>query len=263
MLGAGVAGFGRCGDAPTWRLAWADEFEGAAGDAPDPARWRYDIGIGPNSDGWGNWQQEFDTARPENVSLDGDGHLVITARRESYQGASYTSARLLTKGLYQPRYGRVEARIRMPLGQGLWPAFWMLGAGSDTVGWPGCGEVDIVEYRGDRPRRISGALHGPGYSGANPVTASYDLPSGPGFDEDFHLFALEWEPELIAWEVDGQVWQAATPARVPGKPWVFDQPFFLLLNLAVGGGYCGAVDGTASFPQQLVVDYVRVYERTN
>jgi beta-glucanase (GH16 family) len=261
LLGLGLAAFGSCGSEPTWTLVWNDEFDGSAGQAPDPARWRYDVGTGPESNGWGNGQQEFDTARPENVSLDGAGNLVITALKEEYQGMSYTSARLVTQDLFATTYGRFEARMKMPVGQGLWPAFWLLGANVDTVGWPACGEIDVVEYRGQEPRRITGSLHGPGYSGARPITSSYDLPGVASFDQDFHVFAVEWGPDLVTWEVDGVTWQGATPQLVPkGGTWVFAHPFFLILNLAVGGTYVGVVDGTATFPQRLVVDYVRVYK---
>jgi beta-glucanase (GH16 family) len=249
-----------CGSNVKTTLVWSDEFEGAAGDPPDLARWRYDVGTGPLSDGWGNGQQEFDTARPENVSLDGKGNLAITALHESYLGMSYTSARILTQGLFSQRYGRFEARMRLPSGQGLWPAFWMLGDNVGSDGWPQCGELDIMEYRGQQPLRITGSLHGPGYSGATPITAHHDLAGTDGFNKDFHVFAVEWEPDLVSWEVDGETWQVATPARMPaGGTWVFDHPFFVILNLAVGGTYVGVVDGTATFPQQLLVDYVRAY----
>jgi beta-glucanase (GH16 family) len=262
LLGLGLTAFGSCGSEPGWTLVWNDEFNGLAGQPPDPSRWRFDVGTGPRSDGWGNGQQEFDTARPQNVALDGAGNLVITALKEDYQGMSYTSARLVTKDLFATTYGRFEARMKMPVGQGLWPAFWLLGANVDTVGWPACGEIDIVEYRGQERRRVTGSLHGPGYSGDKPLTSSYDLPGTAGFDQDFHVFAVEWEPDLVTWEVDGVTWQGATLRRLPaGAPWVFDHPFFAILNLAVGGTYVGVVDGTATFPQQLVVDYVRVYER--
>jgi beta-glucanase (GH16 family) len=263
-MAGGVGGFGRCGPAENpWHIVWQDEFEGSELQAPDPTRWRFDVGTGPNNDGWGNGQQEFDTARPENVSLDGNGHLRITALKENYLGLGYTSGRILTKGLLSMAYGRFEARMKLPSGQGLWPAFWMMGANIDTSPWPACGEIDVMEYRGQEPRRITGSLHGPGYFGATPITGDYTLPVGsPGFDGDFHVFAVEWEPDLVTWEVDGVVWQVATPQRMPaGGTWVFDHPFFMILNLAVGGSYVGVVDGTATFPQTLLVDYVRVYER--
>jgi beta-glucanase (GH16 family) len=263
VMALGLGGFGRCSPAEDpWQVVWQDEFDGAAAQAPDPARWRFDVGTGPNGDGWGNGQEEFDTARPENVSLDGQGRLAITARKEPFQGMAYTSGRITTKGLMAKTYGRIEARMKLPRGQGLWPAFWMLGADIDRNPWPAAGEIDIMEYRGQEPRRITGSLHGPGYFGGNPLTGDYTLPPGPGFDEGFHVYAVEWEPDLITWEVDGVTWQVATPGRVPaGGTWVFDKPFFLILNLAVGGTYVGVVDGTATFPQTLLVDYVRVYER--
>lgn len=259
LLVIGTAGFGRCGDEPRWRLTWADEFDGAAGQSPDPARWAFDVGTGAN--GWGNKQLEYDTARPENASLDGASNLVITARRESYSGSAYTSARLHTKGLFAQRHGRFEARIKLPRGQGLWPAFWMLGANIDGVGWPACGEIDVMEYRGQEPGVVTGTVHGPGYSGTNPITASFTLPGGAGFDETFHVFAVEWTPDWIAWELDGKVWQVVVPgARPAGTAWPFDQPFSILLNMAVGGNYVGPPDPSV-FPQTMLVDWVRVYEK--
>jgi beta-glucanase (GH16 family) len=261
LLAMGVAGFGRCEEETTWRLTWSDEFDGPAGQSPDPARWGFDIGTGV--DGWGNQQLEYDTDRPENASLDGAGNLAITARRESYQGSEYTSARMLTQGLFTQRYGRFEARIRLPRGQGVWPAFWLLGDDVDTNVWPACGEIDIMEYRGQEPQRVTGSLHGPGYSGGGAVTGARDLPGGAGFDEDFHVFAIEWTPDWIAWELDGAVWQVVVPKGLPaGGTWVFDHPFFVLLNVAVGGNYVGPPD-PAVFPQTMLVDYVRVYEQAD
>jgi len=263
-LGIVLAGFGRCGGAApdAWELTWSDEFEGPAGQSPDPGRWTFDVGTGRN--GWGNGQLEYDTARPENASLDGQGRLVITSRKESYLGSEYTSARLLTKGLFAQRYGRFEARMKLPRGRGLWPAFWMLGANFDTVEWPQCGEIDVMEYRGQEPSRVTGTIHGPGYSGGGGITGSIDLPAGAAFDQDFHLFAVEWTPDWVAWELDGEVWQVVTAGAIPaGAAWVFDQPFFLLLNVAVGGTYVGAPD-PAIFPPEgipTVIDYVRVYRK--
>lgn len=258
LLGASVAGFGRCGPDDTWRLAWADEFDGAAGQSPDEARWTFDVGTGAN--GWGNAQLEYDTARPENAALDGQGHLVITSRKEAYQGSQYTSARLLTKGRFSQRYGRFEARVQLPRGQGLWPAFWLLGADVDAVGWPACGEIDVMEYRGQDPTRVTGSLHGPGYSGGGAITGSQALAGGAGFDADFHVFGLEWSPDWIAWTLDGAVWQVVTPSSLPaGARWAFDHPFFILLNVAVGGNYVGAADPSV-LPAQTLVDWVRVYE---
>jgi beta-glucanase (GH16 family) len=259
-LALGLSAFGRCGTSePKWRLVWSDEFTGDAGTPPKVENWSFDVGTGVG--GWGNLQQEYDTARPENASLDGHGNLAITALKESYLGSQYTSARLLTKGLFQQAYGRFEARIKLPKGQGVWPAFWLLGADVDTNTWPACGEIDIMEYRGQEPQRVTGSLHGPGYSGNKAITASQDLAGGATFDKAFHVFAVEWTPDWIAWELDGAVWQVVVPKGIPaGGSWVFDHPFFAILNVAVGGYYVGDPN-PADFPQTMLVDYVRVYER--
>jgi beta-glucanase (GH16 family) len=217
--------------------------------------------VGTGIGGWGNNQWEYDTARPENASMDGLGNLVITSIRENYQGKPYTSARLKTQGLFDQAYGRFEARMKLPVGQGLWPAFWMLGNDIDVNGWPACGEIDVMEYRGQEPQRVTGSLHGPGYSGGSAITGSRDLSGGAGFNDDFHVFALEWTPDWVAWELDGVTWQVVVPKGIPkGGTWVFDHPFFILLNVAVGGNYVGAPDPSV-FPQTTLVDYVRVYEQ--
>ena len=240
-----------------YTLVWEDQFDGQAGESPDPANWTYDVGNGDN--GWGNAQLEFDTARQENVSLDGSGNLRITAREESYNGFDYTSARIKTQGLFSQQYGRFEARIKLPIGQGIWPAFWLLGNGIDTVGWPQCGEIDIMEYRGQEPNVVHGSLHGPGYSGGGAVTGRFTLP-GAGFDQGFHVFAVEWEPESITWLVNDVVYQRRTPDDLPGGTgWVFDHPFFIILNVAVGGNFVGDPDASTVFPQTMLVDWVRVY----
>jgi len=260
VLALGLTGFGRCGS--SWKLAWQDEFEGASGQAPNPAIWSADVGTGPSQDGWGNLQLEYDTDFPGNVSLDGDGHLVLTARQEAYQGSAYTSARLLTKGKRHQTRGRIEASIKLPAGQGIWPAFWLLGASIDRVGWPTCGEIDVMESKGQAPRTVYGTLHGPGYSGDGSIGGSYTLEGAAGFDQAFHLFAVEWDEGQIAWEVDGDVYHVVRRGDLPsGTAWVFDEPFFVLLNLAVGGRYVGAPDASTVFPQHLVVDYLRVLER--
>lgn len=241
-----------------WVLTMADEFEGAEGTRPDPAIWTYDIG----GSGWGNGQLEYDTNRVENVSLDGQGNLRITARRESYQGRDYTSGRIKTRGLFEQKYGRFEARIKLPRGQGIWPAFWMLGANVDAVGWPQSGEIDIMEFRGQQPAVIHGTIHGPGYSGASPIGSSFRLADGETFTEDFHVFAVDWDPGQIRFRVDSEVYQIITTSAVSDRGnWVFDQPFFMLLNVAVGGGFVGPVSPTTPFPAEMLVDYVRVYER--
>jgi beta-glucanase (GH16 family) len=254
---------------PSWNLAWQDEFDGPAGAPPDPAYWVHDVGGG----GWGNAQLEFDTARPENASLDGEGHLAIIARKESYQGRDYTSARINTRGRFEQSLGRWEARIRLPVGQGLWPAFWMLGASYTEVGWPACGEIDIMEQRGQEPGVVHGSLHATGYSGGGAITAPYVCTVPPTcaappcaplcpFNEDFHVFAVEVEASRIAFEVDGAVYHEVKRERLPpGAAWPFEHPFFVLLDVAVGGSFVGAPDVTTVFPQTMLVDYVRYYQQ--
>ena len=235
-----------------WELVWQDEFEGPAGTPPAPERWKHDVG----GEGWGNAQLEFNTNRPENASLDGEGNLVITARKERYGTNDYTSARINTSGRFDRAYGRYEARIQLPVGRGIWPAFWLLGSDIGSVGWPDCGEIDIMEYRGQLPSIVRGSLHGPGYSGGDNVGAEH-VAAGVRLNEDFHVYAVEWEPNRIRWQLDGVTFFEATPAQLPaGKRWVFDHPHFIILNLAVGGHFVGPVDRTTVFPQQMKVDYV-------
>lgn len=236
-----------------WTLVWQDEFDGAAGTPPDPGRWQHDIGTD-----WGNAQLEYDTDRPENASLDGAGHLAITARAEPYLGQNYTSARITTEGRFELTYGRVEARIKLPVGQGIWPAFWLLGANLDTVGWPASGEIDIMEYRGQEPTVNHGTLHGPGYSGAGGITQRLELPRGR-FDTDFHVFAIEWAADRVDWFVDDSLYHSVQSTEVPGA-WAFDHPFYIILNVAVGGGWVGPPNAFTTFPQTMLIDWVRVYE---
>lgn len=255
----GSAGCGRESPARThdpsaWTLIWQDEFDGPAGQSPNSSRWSFDIGTG-----WGNEQLEYDTDRPANVSIDGDGHLAITARRESYLGQQYTSGRIKTQGRFEQKYGRFEARIRLPEGQGIWPAFWLLGANFGQVGWPRCGEIDIMEYRGQERTIVHGSLHGPGFSGARALTRPFRL-TGGRFNDDFHLFAVEWTEDGITWSVDSTRYQTVTPDNLPRNgTWVFDHSFFIILNVAVGGNYVGPPDATTTFPQTMLVDWVRVY----
>ncbi|HEX2618735.1 MAG TPA: glycoside hydrolase family 16 protein [Phototrophicaceae bacterium] len=234
----------------SWTLVWADEFE-------DPeinlANWTYDIGAG----GWGNGELEYYTDRPENARIE-NGELIIEAREEAYEGSDYTSARLKTQGLQFWTHGRIEARIKLPYGQGIWPAFWTLGTDIDEVSWPDCGEIDIMEFIGRLPNDIFGTIHGPGYADAG-VGGSITLDQ-PASD-DYHNFAIEWTADQIRWYVDDVEYFSATPADVPGD-WVFDHDFFLLLNVAVGGEWPGDPDGTTVFPQQMKVQYVRVYQAT-
>ena len=246
----------------SWVLSWSDEFTGANGSAPDSAKWGYDLGGG----GWGNNELETYTARTQNAQVL-DGNLVITAIQETYTGSdgitrNYTSARLKTKGLFSQTYGRFEARIKIPAGQGLWPAFWMLGNDIDANPWPTCGEIDIMENIGRLPATIYGTIHGPGYSGGSGITANTGLATGK-FADAFHVYAVEWEGTTIRFYMDDVLYATRTSADIPaGTVWVFDHPFFLILNVAVGGNWPGAPDGTATFPQKMLVDYVRVYKRS-
>lgn len=247
--------------AQTWTLTWADEFDGAVNSPPDAKKWGYDIG----GNGWGNNELQTYTNRTQNAYLDGEGNLIIKVIKETFTGTdgitrNYTSARLLTRGKFEQRYGRFEARLKVPFGQGIWPAFWMLGNNIDTVSWPACGEIDIMEHIGKAPSVNHGTLHGPGYSGGNPLTGIYTLPNGQKFTDEFHSFAVEWEPGAIRFYVDGNLYHTKTPANVPsGSRWVFDHPFFMILNVAVGGNFPGNPDDSTTFPQTLIVDYVRVY----
>jgi len=251
---------GHSASAQNYTLRWSDEFDGEAGRVPDQSKWNYDVG----GNGWGNNELETYTRRSDNAFLDGNGHLIIKLIKETFTGQDgirrdYTSARLLTKDKFTQRYGRIEARLKLPFGQGIWPAFWMLGANSGEVGWPACGEIDIMENIGREPGVVHGSLHGPGYSGGSPLTGTYTLPAGQKFADDFHIFAVEWEPAAIRFFVDDTLYQTKTPLDASGKRWVFDHPFFIILNVAVGGNFPGSPDDTTTFPQTMTVDYVRVY----
>ena len=245
-----------------WSLTWSDEFRGPSGSAVDSAKWSFETGGG----GWGNNELETYTSRTANAELQ-DGALVIRVLKEPLTGSdnitrNYTSARLVTRNKFTQTYGRFEARLKVPYGQGIWPAFWMLGNDLESAGWPKCGEIDIMENIGREPATVHGTLHGPGYSGANGVTASYTLPLSRKFSDDYHIFAVEWEPNVIRFYVDKRLYKTQTPADLPpGKAWVFNHPFFLVLNVAVGGNFPGNPDGTTVFPQLMRVDYVRVYQR--
>ncbi len=243
---------------PAWQLVWSDEFNSPDGSPVDSGKWVMETG---NSNGWGNRELEYYTNRTENARTE-NGMLVITAIKEPYAGFSYTSARLKTQGKFSQTCGRFEARMKLPFGQGLWPAFWSLGNDFPTLGWPACGELDFMEHIGKEPSTVHGTIHGPGYSGDRGIGAAYTLPGGRRFSDDFHVFAVEWEPQAIRWYVDGVLYQTRTPADLPsGTKWVFDHPFFILLNLAVGGNWPGNPDDTTVFPQKMLVDYVRVYKK--
>jgi beta-glucanase (GH16 family) len=234
-------------------LVMSDEFN--VDGAPNPNLWSYNIGTGSN--GWGNNELQYYTNRPENIKVE-NGMLKITARREQYMGEAFTSARIVTKGKFETKYGRIEARIKLPRGKGLWPAFWMLGSNSDTAIWPQCGEIDIMEYLGSSPTKVFGTVHGPGYSGGNAITKTYALPNSR-FDTDFHVFGVEWDENYINFYVDDVLYNQITPSEVTGD-WVFNNPFYIILNMAVGGNYPGAPNSETPFPQEMLVDYVRVYQ---
>ena len=244
--------------APT--AAFTENFDGPAGGAVDGGRWGYETGDNVN-----NHERQYYTDGTKNAALDGQGNLVITARKENpanyscwYGRCEYTSARLSTPRTFTTAYGHVESRMKLPRGQGMWPAFWMLGNDIGSAGWPNCGEIDVMENVGYEPSTVHGTIHGPGYSGSGGIGAGYTLPGGAKFADAFHTFAVDWSPNKITWSVDGKVYQTRTPADLGGNRWVFDHRFYLILNLAVGGYWPGDPDGSTTFPQQLVVDYVRV-----
>jgi len=236
-------------------LVWGDEFSGPKGAAPDFAKWAYDIGTGEK--GWGNNELEFYS--PDQVSLDGKGRLAIRAVKTG--PSSWLSARIKSQGKFEMRYGRVEARIRLPQGRGVWPAFWMLGADISSVGWPACGEIDIMESIGREGAVVHSTVHGPGYAGAKGITSAFSPGKAGTFSRRFHIFRADWSPTYIQFYVDGRPFFRVTPAQLPaGANWVFDHPFFLILNLAVGGDWPGNPDGSTVFPQTMLVDWVRVWQ---
>jgi beta-glucanase (GH16 family) len=252
--------------AQEWKRVWGDEFGGPRGGAVDAGKWVVETG----GEGWGNNELEYYTLGADNAATDGEGHLVINAVREEpspkyrcwYGPCRYTSARLKTRGKFEQAYGRFEARLKIPRGQGVWPAFWLLGADIDTAHWPHCGEIDIMENIGREPSLVHGTIHGPGYSGDKGLGASYALPGGAAFADDYHLYAVEWEPKEIRWYVDNRLYETKRPSDLPpGAKWVYDHPFFIILNLAIGGKWPGDPDSTTAFPQRMSVDYVRVYRR--
>ena len=241
-------------------LVWSDDFNAPNGSPVDSSKWVLETG----GNGWGNQELEYYTARPQNA-FQQDGNLVIKVLEEKYTGPdgvtrNYTSARLKTQGKFAQKYGRFEARIKIPYGQGIWPAFWMLGDDIEKKGWPKCGEIDIMENIGKEPAIVHGTIHGPGYSGDKGIGAPFELPAGQSFADDFHIFAVEWEPKAIRFYVDDHLYTTRTPADLPhGAKWVYKHPSFILLNVAVGGGWPGNPDSSTIFPQTMLVDYVRVY----
>ncbi|MGA5301949.1 family 16 glycosylhydrolase [Nucisporomicrobium flavum] len=242
-------------DAAIGGITWSDEFNGSAGSSIDPAKWKFDIG----GSGWGNDERQYYTNSTSNVSMDGQGHLAITARKENpagyqchYGTCQYTSGRILTADKFSQTYGRFEASIKIPRGQGIWPAFWMLGGNS----WPNTGEIDIMENVGKAPNTVYGTVHGPGYSGAEGIGGNRTL--GSPLADGFHNYRVDWSPNLIVWYLDGSEYFRVTPSNLGGDQWVFDHNFFMILNVAVGGYWPGYPDGTTQFPQTMLVDYVRV-----
>jgi beta-glucanase (GH16 family) len=246
------------------KLVFNDEFDGPAGSSIDPAKWTAEIGGG----GWGNKELQYYTNSTDNIFMNGSGSLVIKAAELEapltltcwYGPCRYSSGRIITKGKFDHKYGRFEARIKIPKGQGIWPAFWLLGNNIDSVGWPQCGEIDIMENIGREPSIVHGTIHGPGYSGQAGIGVPYSQAAGRKFADDYHVYSVDWSKEEIRWFVDGKAYQTLRPKDLPNdSKWVFDHPFFLLLNVAVGGSWPGEPDRTTEFPQMMLVDYVRVY----
>jgi beta-glucanase (GH16 family) len=239
-----------------WKLAWSDEFDGSRGASLDQSKWNPDVG----GEGWGNKQLEYDT-KDQNAYQDGQGNLVIEARKSNpagyqcwYGSCQYTSARLTTNGRFSFTYGLIEARIKVPIDQGSWVSFWLLGDNCAAVGWPKCGEIDVMESVGLQPASIYGSAHSSENS-----TNPYKLQHGT-FADDFHIFALEWDANHLYFFVDGDNYAIVDRASLNDRQnWVYDHPFNIMLNLAVGGSWPGYPSSTTSFPQDLYVSYVRVY----
>ena len=249
-----------------WQMVWSDEFDEPAGSPPNPDNWTHEVGdVTPDGkNGWGNDELQYYTDSTDNAATDGNGNLVLTLREaegslECYYGpCEYTSARLLSWRKAEFAYGRIESRLLVPQGAGIWPAFWSLGTDIDVNPWPAAGEIDFMEFVGREPNEIFGTIHGPGYAGGASFGGTYNFDTG--VFEDYHTFTVEWEPNLITWYVDGIQYHQATPADVAPNPWVFEKPFFLLLNLAIGGNFGGPVGEDTTFPQSYAIDYVRVYQ---
>jgi len=250
----------------SWRLVWSDEFNGPAGKRPGSRNWTHEIGDGTANGipGWGNNELEYYTDSAQNAATNGRGQLAITARPSDgsltcyYGPCQFTSARLVSQYKAEFAYGRIETRVKVPAGAGLWPAFWSLGTNIGDVGWPQTGEIDIMEFVGRVPNEIFGTIHGPGYSGGASFGGTHDF--GVPVSDSFHTFAIEWQPDRIEWFVDGILYHTATPAHVAPNQWVFNHPFYLIMNLAVGGNFGGPVDPNVAFPKSMLVDYVRVYQ---
>lgn len=232
-------------DVPGTGLIWSDEFN--TDGTPNPTKWGYDLGAG----GWGNQELQYYTSRPENVSVLG-GVLKIKAIKENYSGSAYTSTRMLSKGLFSFKYGKVEVKAKLPAGVGTWPAIWMLGSNISTAGWPACGEIDIMEHKGSDVNRIYGTLHYPGRSGGNADGSTKVITNAT---TDFHIYSLDWSASSIKIYVDGQlIHSVVNTTAIP-----FNHDFFIILNVAMGGTFGGAVDPLFS-SAVMEVDYIRVYQ---
>lgn len=249
-LSSCVSAFGQTSG--NWQLVWSDEFSQANGSAPNSDNWNYDIGGG----GWGNQEIQYYTNSTSNAREE-NGMLIIEAREENFGGRNHTSARLKTQGKHSWQYGKFEARVKVPSGSGLWPAVWMLGTDIDSVGWPQCGEIDIMEFVGREPYEVFGTIHGPGYAGGNAV--GQIITRAEPISDDFHIFSVEWDDEEIRWYFDGEHYFTADPTDVFGNEWVYDHEFFIIMNLAIGGTFGGTLDPNVNFPKQMLVDYIRVY----
>lgn len=254
---------------PTWVLAWSDEFDGAAGARVDNTKWSFDKadGCAQGICGWGNSEKQYYTDAPENIALNGHGQLMIVARQAPaditcYYGACrYTSGKITTRGAMSAAPGRVEARIKLPVGQGLWSGFWMLGHGHPNIPWPLCGEIDVMENKGSEPGTTSSAVHGPGYSGKTPFAQAHILTRSTA-SEDFHTFAVEWDSVHVRFFVDNLAHYGITRDALEkyGQS-ILNRSYYLILNLAVGGHFDGDPQSDAIFPATMLVDYVRVFTR--
>ena len=247
-------------NSPKWSLFWSDEFDGEAGSPINSANWTREVG----SFGADHHELQYYTDQPDNAFIDGNSKLAIVAREGNpahypchYGACRYTSARLTTRERMLFTHGRVEARLKLPYGQGIWPAFWMVGSQHDMGDWAVSGEIDIMEHIGKEPRAVHGTVHGPGYYGSGGLGKVFR--SEQAFADDFHVFGIDWEPDAIHWYVDGTRYHTLTPDNVRDNPWVFNHAFYINLNVAVGGNWAGNPDKTSVFPQTMLVDYVRVY----
>ncbi len=242
-------------------LVWSDEFNGPAGTPPATSKWIHDVGA------WGYTNNELETYTnsPANASGDGHGHLAIVARRQTQTGPDgrtrhYTSARLETQGLFSANHGLIEARMKIPAGAGLWPAFWMLGDDINKVGWPACGEVDVLEALGQHSSVAHGFINGPS-GGTSHYTVSRTIAAQRSLASGFHTYAIRWSRNSITWLLDGVPYGTVTSKGLPsGAKWVYNRQFHLVLNLAVGGSWGGPPSASTRFPATLLVNWVRVYQ---